>query len=359
MDEQAWPFLIGRTRTQDHRIVVIPDFMTTATLASALRSSVGSGSPGPPDSVQIREIQASPGDRFTVIYRVNMAHGKDWGRPGERVLTDEQGRPILLTEGIVRCRPAAAVRQEGVTQEDLDLAHSLVVPAYLEFCARGHDFTRQAAESFRLAVSGTPIAVTPSSSAVPWVSARPEASPLPESATPPGTELTEGVPAGAVAYRPAGPDAPAPAVPDAPTLTPSFWSRKKTPTVVAVGVAVTATAAVLLALLLNGSRPAGPVSSPGRTMAELCTALRSGDPVRGYAATASAYQRETTEREFAAKLLTPGKPGAIRCSYQVEAKPGPATASASMTVTEGTLARSWHVTLVKANGITWQVSAIH
>jgi len=144
-----------------------------------------------------------------------------------------------------------------------------------------------------------------------------------------------------------------------PTLTPSFWSRKKTPTVVAVGVAVTATTAVLLALLLKGSRPAGPVSSPGRTMAELCTALRSGDPVRGYAATASAYQHETTEREFAAKLLPSGKPAAIHCSYQVEAKPGPVTATASMTVTEGSLARSWHVSLIKANGITWQVSAIH
>jgi hypothetical protein len=102
--------------------------------------------------------------------------------------------------------------------------------------------------------------------------------------------------------------------------------------------------------------PAGPTSDPARTMAALCNALQSGDPVRGYATTTCAYQHETTEQKFAAKLPL-GKTTAIRRSYRLQADPGP-TASATMTVAEGLRARSWRVTLIKANGSTWQVSTI-
>jgi hypothetical protein len=138
-----------------HRIVVIPEIMAAdGALVSALRISADSGAPGSPESVQIREIQTSTKDRVTVIYGVNMAHADYWDLPGGQVLTDEQGRPIALTEGLVICRPVMAVRQDGITQEDLDLAHSLVVPAYLEFWAQGRDYARQAAKSFMLAISG-------------------------------------------------------------------------------------------------------------------------------------------------------------------------------------------------------------
>jgi hypothetical protein len=249
MDDQAWPFLIGRTRTQDHRIVVIPDFMTAGALASALRLSASSGAPGSPESVQIREIQTSPTGRVTVIYRVNVAHADYWGLPGERVLTDEQGRPIVLTEGLVICRPAAAVRQDGITQEDLELAHSHVVPAYLEFWAQGRDYARQATKSFRLAKSGEPVAVNPFSSPIPWVSARPEAPQRPEAVVPPGTERMAGITAGVVTYAPvAGADVPVPAASTAPTATNGHRSRTGTATALAIGVAVAViTIAVLLA----------------------------------------------------------------------------------------------------------------
>jgi hypothetical protein len=360
MDDQAWPFLIGRTRTQDHRIVVIPDFMAAdGALVSALRISADRGAPGPPESVQIREIQTSPEDRVTVIYRVNMAHADFWGLPGERVLTDEQGRPIVLTEGLVICRPAAAVRQDGITQEDLVLAHSLVVPAYLEFWAQGRDYARQAAKSFRLAVSGKPVAVNPVSSPIPWVSARPEAPRPPEAVAPPATERTEGITAG-FTYVPAGAYAPVPTASAAPTATGGHRSRKGTATAVAIGVAIVVIAiAVLLATrLLQGPGPTGPTSDPARTMAALCNALQSGDPARGYATTTSAYQHETTEQKFAAKLLPLGKTTATRCSYRLQANPGPTTASATMTVAEGLQAHSWQVTLIKTNGSAWQVSTI-
>ena len=73
MGEVAWPFLIGRTRTEDHRIVVIPEFMTDPPLASALRASV-SGDPMEPDSAAVREIQVPQGPVVTVVYRVSIAH---------------------------------------------------------------------------------------------------------------------------------------------------------------------------------------------------------------------------------------------------------------------------------------------
>ncbi len=360
MDDQAWPFLIGRTRTQDHRIVVSPDFMAAGALVSALRSSADSGAPGSPVSVQIREIQTSPKHRVTVIYQVNMAHADYWGLPGERVLTDEHGRPIVLTEGLVICRPATMVRQDGITQQDLDLAHSLVVPAYLEFWAQGRGYARQAAKSFRLAMSGKPVAVNPLNSPIPWVSERPEAPQPPEAVAPPGTERTEGTTAGAVTYLPAGTHAPVPTASAAPAATGGHRSRKGAATAVAIGVAVAVIAiAVLLATrLLEGAGSAGPASDPARTMAALCSALQSGDPVRGYAMTTSAYQYETTKQKFAAKLLPLGKTTAIRCSYRLRANPGPTTASAAMTVAHGLQAHTWQVTLIKANASTWQVSAI-
>ncbi len=360
MDDQAWPFLIGRTQTQDHRIVVIPDFMAAGALVSALRISADSGAHGSPECVQIREIQTSPKDRVTVIYRVNMAHADYWGLPGERVLTDEHGRPIVLTEGLVICRPATAVRQDGITQEDLDLAHSLVVPAYLEFWAQGRDYARQAAKSFRLAMSGKPVAVNPLNSPIPWVSAHPEAPQPPEAVAPPAVERTEGIATGVVTSVPAGTDAPVPTASAAPTATRGHRPRKGTATALAIGVAIAviAIAALLAIRLLQGPGPTGPTSDPARTMAALCNALQSGDPARGYVTTTSAYQHETTEQKFAAKLLPLGKTTAIRCSYRLQANPGPKTASATMTVAEGLQAHSWQVTLIETNGSTWQVSTI-
>ena len=44
--------------------------------------------------------------------------------------------------------------------------------------------------------------------------------------------------------------------------------------------------------------------------------------------------------------------------FRLQANPGPTTASAAMTVAEGLQAQSWLVTLIKANGRTWQVWTI-
>ena len=159
MNDQAWPFLIGRTRTQDHRIIVIPEFMTGGPLASALRSRTD-GEPGPPGIASLREIQISPKEPVAVIYRVLLAHAEDYGLPGNGVLTDEHGRPILLTEGLALRRPASAVQQAGITQADLDHAHSLITPAYQAFWAEGAQFARHPSECFALGRNesrGTPL----------------------------------------------------------------------------------------------------------------------------------------------------------------------------------------------------------
>lgn len=151
MPEVAWPFLIGRTRTQDHRFVVIPAFMTTAPLASALRASTD-GDPGAPEAALLREIRVRPEEPITAVYRVRMAHTEDYGLPGDGLLTDELGRPILLTEGLVLRRAARAVMEAGVPRAALDQAHALVTPAYQAFWAEGGQFARQTGQPFSLAL---------------------------------------------------------------------------------------------------------------------------------------------------------------------------------------------------------------
>ena len=150
MPEAAWPFLIGRTRTQDHRFVVIPAFMTAAPLASALRASTD-GDPAAPEAALLREIRVPPEEPVTAVYRVRTAHAEDYGLPGDGLLTDEQGRPILLTEGLVLRRAARAVIEAGVPRAALDQAHALVTPAYQAFWAEGSQFARQTGQAFILA----------------------------------------------------------------------------------------------------------------------------------------------------------------------------------------------------------------
>ena len=151
MPEVAWPFLIGRTGTEDHRFVVIPSFMTAAPLASALRASTD-GDPGTPKAALVREIRVPAEEPVTAVYRVRTGHAEDYGLPGDGLLTDEQGRPILLTEGLVLRRAAHTVMEAGVPRAALDQAHALVTPAYQAFWAQGGQFARQTGQAFTLAL---------------------------------------------------------------------------------------------------------------------------------------------------------------------------------------------------------------
>jgi hypothetical protein len=147
--EVAWPFLIGRTRTEDHRFVVIPAFMTAAPLASALRASTDGAAAGP-ESAMLREIHVPSQQPVSAVYRVRTAHAEDYGLPEHGLLTDEYGRPILFTEGLVLRCPASAVMEAGVPRAALEQAHNLVTPAYQAFWVEGSQFARQSGEAFSL-----------------------------------------------------------------------------------------------------------------------------------------------------------------------------------------------------------------
>src|ERR1700722_19680156 len=103
---QGWPFLIRRPRTQDHRIVVIPGFMSRD-LAAALRSRAV-GEPLPPGSAFLRELRGAPAEPVAVVYRVWVPNAREYGLPGDGPLMDKHGRPILMAEGIALRGPAAA-----------------------------------------------------------------------------------------------------------------------------------------------------------------------------------------------------------------------------------------------------------
>jgi hypothetical protein len=147
--EVAWPFLIGRTRTQDHRFVVIPAFMENASLASALRADTD-GDPGQPEAALVREIRVPLEQPVTAVYQVRTATAEDYGLPGDGLLTDEHGRPILLTEGLVLRRAASTVINDGLPRAALDQAHALVTPAYRAFWAEDSQFARQTGQVFSL-----------------------------------------------------------------------------------------------------------------------------------------------------------------------------------------------------------------
>jgi len=155
MAEVAWPFLIGRARNDDYRFVVIPEVMTDPSLIVALRSST-SGDPGEPGTALVREIQVAPGAPVTVVYRVFRARAEDYGIPGESLLTDLHGRPILLTEGLLIRDAASSVMASGVPQAALNQAHDLVTPAFRQFWAQGGGFTRQAGQPFTMPPADSP-----------------------------------------------------------------------------------------------------------------------------------------------------------------------------------------------------------
>jgi hypothetical protein len=133
---EAWPFLIGRSRTEDHRLVVVPQFMTDEQLLRGLLDTAGE-----PDEVEVREIQPAGQDPVTAVYQVREALAADYQLPGAGPLTDEFGRPILLTEGFVVRAPAGTLRGRDVLTA-LDRAHELVTPAYRAFWRENGEFSR-------------------------------------------------------------------------------------------------------------------------------------------------------------------------------------------------------------------------
>ncbi len=165
--EEAWPFLIGRTQSDDHRIVVIPAFMTDAPLASALPSGTG-GEPAPAGAARVRELRVPGTDAITAVYRIFMLDAHDYGLPGSGLLTDRVGRPIAVTEGLVLRRPATVVADLGITEDHLNRARALVTTAYQAFWTQGGSYRRRYSAPFALTAADGKASRIVLTTGLPW-----------------------------------------------------------------------------------------------------------------------------------------------------------------------------------------------
>lgn len=151
--ERAWPFLFGRSKNEDYRFVVLPEVTADPALTAALRSAAR-GDPGRPGTAFVREVQATGEEPCTAVFRVSTARREDYGLPGEGVLADGHGRPIVLTEGLVIRRPASSVLAAGVSQEVLDQVRERVSPAFRQFWEQDAEFSRQIGRAFTVPDNG-------------------------------------------------------------------------------------------------------------------------------------------------------------------------------------------------------------
>jgi hypothetical protein len=151
--DTAWPFLIGRARDEDYRLVVLPEILADPYSSAALQAGAG-GKPDGPGSAHVRELRVTPGEPVTAVYQVRAVRAQDYGITGEGLLKDAYGRPVLMTEGLILRCPASCVMAAGVSAAALDQVHELVVPAFREFWERGSDFTRQVSRPFAMPPAG-------------------------------------------------------------------------------------------------------------------------------------------------------------------------------------------------------------
>jgi hypothetical protein len=361
MSEVAWPFLIGRTRTEDHRFVVIPEFMTDPPLASALRASV-SGDPMGPDSAAVREIQAAQGGIVTVVYRVSIARAEDYGipdGPSQGMLTDSHGRPILITEGLVLRRAAADVIESGIPQAALDEVHALVAPAYREFWSADQRFARQVGHAFAMMSNGSPdlrLQLQPDT----WALAPVRDYPGSQPSEPQGLEPVPIAPGITSGPRPADEKPP-------PTYdTPRYRRRPRaavlsvTSIVPVLAVLVVIVFVALIAVKLLSSQSTSTSTSQrgaAQTMSDFCSDLKAGHPAAAYSLTTTGYQKRTSQQVFTSELLPKGR-AATECTSVLHASRRTETVDATLALTQRNTSESWLVTLSGSISAPWQVTGI-
>jgi hypothetical protein len=330
MTDEAWPFLIGRTGTEDYRVVVAPGFMTGGKLAGMLRTWAD-GDPQPPDMGYVRALPAESAEPVTLVYRVLVPHPHDYGLPGDRPLTDRYGRPIVMTEGIALRRPERAVAAKGVNRADFDRAHAAVVPAYQDFWRKGRNFRRSASEPFTLASPGPDESrLTLKQAPIP---ARREASSMG--------------------------DAPVSAKRVASDASMKKRRRVRTvPLLAAAIVAVVATTitATAITLSLRSSPRSQPKAAWTTTLNDVCRLLLAGRPERVYGLTTLVYQRGTSASQFTARVLSPGNGPATQCTTWTPTADG-TTHSAIMVITQrhGSVVWLLHLT---GESAWWRISGL-
>ena len=349
MGEEAWPFLIGRTRTEDHRFVVIPEFMTDPALANALRASV-SGDPMEPGSAAVREIQVAQGKVVTVVYRVSIARAEAYGIPGTGVLTDSHGRPILITEGLVLRRAAPNVVASGVPQTTLDQAHALVAPAYQAFWSAERQFVRQVGHAFPVTSTDSPGVHLQYRPDAPTMASVPQ-SPQP---VPPESVPTKPVPTGTgPAFVLAAADEPQPLA-----YSPRDRHRSRGAALAVVAMVSVLAILVLVAvglLLFSSFNPRPAPRDAAQTMSAFCSDLQAGHPDLAYSLTTTRYQARTSQSAFTSELLPQGM-AATQCEYALQGYQGKTTADATLNVTQRRTHTSWLVTLTGSASSPWQIA---
>jgi hypothetical protein len=356
-DETAWPFLIGRSKNQDYRVVVVPGFMADSPLEGALLTGTG-GDPGPPGSALVREI-GPPGQRITAVYQVRPARADHDGVPGAGPLSDAHGRPILLTEGLVLREPAASVLASGLSRQALTRAHALVAPAFQRFWSEESGFIRRDGRAFPLPPAALPgelldlkLVGLPTGTG-PAPAGSPPAPPAPAAPGP-----APSGPAGSV-HRVRSIRAPAWPAASGRAAEPAAVHRRRSRAPVLAGVLllvalVAAGGVLLLSRLLRG--PAAAQASAAQTMTTLCGDLTADRLTAAYALTARAYHAEVSEAQFASTVLPLGD-SAATCAYQPRSS-GASSATGVMTVTQQRVPVSLTVTLAENSARQWQVTSI-
>jgi hypothetical protein len=325
-ENRAWPFLIGRTRNDGQRIVLMPDFMTDPDAVTALRDATG-----PADleygTTVLRELRGLAVGPVLVAYKIITPRALDYGLGTEDMLTDKTGRPIRLTGGLVVRRPAGDASGARITQRDLDHALRISTTAYRQFWLEGSAFTRQLSDPFGIGAGGqdaeplsavelAPFVIEPSPSRDPsgW---RAESWP-PESRSPEQKRR----------YR----------------LTPA--------TVASAAAFAAALAGTVIIFLLHGS----PAPTAGQTLTRFCAALRTGNVTAAYAETTTGFQHATSRSAFGHELLGAGNGKTITCTYKMT-HASSATTRATLTLrTAADGSSAWHVTMVTRSGHGWLIS---
>ena len=128
MNINAWPFLVSRTKYVDYQPVVTPSFLQGR--AAFLLAEAAVGEKTEPGYAWYREIHGPQSRNVSLIFRIVEA-GTDFihAQPGRR-LRDEEGRPILLIEGLVLLQGSSKM---FVLSSDFAMVRQQIQKAYANF----------------------------------------------------------------------------------------------------------------------------------------------------------------------------------------------------------------------------------
>jgi hypothetical protein len=158
---QAWPFLISTDATSGFVTIAAPQFMLTPDSTEWLRL-VTDGEVTPDDAVNVRAIFGSTTGPLLLAYRIAVAPGAMLDRADE-ILYDQQGRRILLIEGVVIPTKTVTLNQFTMTAEDFDAVRAAYLAAFRALWQAQDRLPTQPTQAFPLGNQGQPLRVIPKS----------------------------------------------------------------------------------------------------------------------------------------------------------------------------------------------------